>query len=81
MDSTVAEARKYQDLCFQIEDKFNVNSDEAKIAAKLSKLSKQFLKEFSAGGFFVINKSVVISVLVHLAGYMVVTVQFNMDDL
>ena len=81
MDSTVEEARKFQDLCFQTEANFKINSEGLKIAAKLSKDSKQFFKEFSAGGFFVIDKSVIISLLGNVASYMVVTTQFNMNDM
>ena len=80
MDSTVDEARKFHDLCRKLEDHFSVNSEEAKIIDKTSTYSKQFFREFSAGGYFKINKSVIIGLLGNVAAYIVITTQFNMSD-
>ena len=80
MDSTVQEARKFHDVCRQLEDHLSVNSDEMKIIGSVLSYSKQFFREFSAGGYFKINKSVIVGFLGNVGSYIVVTTQFNMSD-
>ncbi|KAJ3648116.1 hypothetical protein Zmor_019950 [Zophobas morio] len=79
MDSTVEEARKFHDLCHQLADHYSVNSEEMKIIGNALSYSKQFFREFSAGGYFTINKSVIISLLGNVATYIIISTQFNMS--
>ncbi|KAJ3648112.1 hypothetical protein Zmor_019946 [Zophobas morio] len=80
MDSTVQEARKFHDVCRQLEDHFGVNSEEMKIIGNALTYSKQFFREFSAGGYFKINKSVIMGLLGNVVAYIVISTQFNMSD-
>ena len=80
MDSTVQEARQFHVVCRQLEDHFTVDSKEMKIIGNTLIYSKEFFREFSAGGYFKINKSVIIGVLGNVVAYIVITTQFNMSD-
>ena len=69
MDSTTKEARKFLDVCHRMQDQFEFNSSEVKILRRTTKYCEYFFRNFSAGGFFVIDKSIIFAVMENVLTY------------
>ena len=79
MDGTVQEAQRFLDNCYQIQDRFSTSGKEIKLLKETAAYSKQFLREFSAGGLFYIDKTLITGVMGNVATYMIITTQFNQN--
>ncbi|KAJ3647944.1 hypothetical protein Zmor_019787 [Zophobas morio] len=76
-DATTQEALKFLDICYKLQDQLRMDSKEIEIMTKLICYSRQFFREFSARGYFKINKSIVFSLIGNVATYFIIAVQFN----
>jgi gustatory receptor len=77
IDSTVKEAKRFVDLCYKLQEKCMQESKEIEVLTKLVDHSKNFTPEFSAAGFFNINKSIIFSLVGNVATYFIITIQLN----
>jgi gustatory receptor len=77
IDSTVKEAKRFIDLCYKLQEKFIQESKEIEVLTRLVDHSKNFIPEFSAAGFFNINKSIIFSLVGNVATYFIITIQLN----
>ena len=78
--STIQEAKKFTDLCYQLQEDYNPESKEAKALTKLINHAKNFKPEFTATGFFQLNKSVVLTVVANVTTYLIVTLQLKENE-
>lgn len=79
MDSMVKQSQKFLDVCRESEDRFVVKSEEMKIMRRIERLSKYSFREFSAAGFFRMNRAVIVTLLGNVITYIIVTTQFNIS--
>ncbi|KAJ3647942.1 hypothetical protein Zmor_019785 [Zophobas morio] len=80
-DATTQEAQKFLDLCYKIQDQFKMDSKEIDVMAKLISYSKRFFREFSACGYFKINKTNIFSLIGNVTAYLIIAMQFNENHL
>lgn len=76
MDSTFQEAETFVNICCKTQELIQ-DSEEADTLIKLTSYAEHFKKEFSAAGFFYIEKRIIFSIIQHGATYLIVAVQFN----
>ncbi|KAJ3648105.1 hypothetical protein Zmor_019939 [Zophobas morio] len=77
IDSATQEARKFIDLCHTLQEKFQKGPREDEILTKIINSSKHFYREFTAAGYFNINKSMIFCILANVATYYIITIQLN----
>jgi gustatory receptor len=80
IDSTLKEAKKFVDLCYKLQEQFIQESKEIEVLSRLVDHSKNFKREFSAAGFFDINKSIIFSLVGNVATYLIITIQLNQSQ-
>ncbi|KAJ3636560.1 hypothetical protein MTP99_000093 [Tenebrio molitor] len=77
IDSTVQKAKQFIDLCYKMQEKFTCESEETSVLTKLANDSKNYTRDFSAAGFFTINKSIIFSMVGTVTTYFIITIQLN----
>ncbi|KAJ3647939.1 hypothetical protein Zmor_019783 [Zophobas morio] len=80
-DATTQEAQKFLDVCYKIQDQFKMDSKEVEVMAKFISYSKRFFREFSACGYFKINKTNIFSLIGNVTAYLIIIMQFNENHL
>ncbi|KAJ3648106.1 hypothetical protein Zmor_019940 [Zophobas morio] len=75
IDSATQEARKFIDLCHKLQEKFQKGEDE--IFTKVINSCKHFHREFTAAGYFDINRALIFCILANVATYYIITIQLN----
>ncbi|KAJ3647943.1 hypothetical protein Zmor_019786 [Zophobas morio] len=78
--ATTQEAKKFIDLCYQFQEDHPLESREVTALNKLLNHAKNFRPEFSASGFFKLDKSVIFAVIGNVATYLIITVQLSQSD-
>ncbi|KAJ3647941.1 hypothetical protein Zmor_019784 [Zophobas morio] len=76
-DATTQEAQKFFDICVKIQDQFNMDSKQIDVITKLTNYSQRFFREFSARGYFKINKGIIFSLIGNVTAYLIIVMQFN----
>lgn len=78
MDSTLQESSKFINSCFKIQQKYLLeDSQKVDDIAKLTNISKGYLREFNLAGFYPINKTIIFSFTGNVATYVIIIFQFN----
>nr|XP_015837081.1 PREDICTED: uncharacterized protein LOC107398224 [Tribolium castaneum] len=78
IDSTVRESKKFMHLCFKTQEYyFTEDAQKAEELARLTRISKHYLREFSLAGFCNVSKSIIFCFIGNVATYVIITLQFN----
>ncbi|KAJ3647913.1 hypothetical protein Zmor_019762 [Zophobas morio] len=80
LDSTTREAKKFMQICYKAQRLFHIDSKELKAVINLTNYSEHFVPEFCAAGFFKINKTLIFSLLGHVAACYIIIIQFNQSQ-
>jgi hypothetical protein len=77
IDSAVKEAKRFVDLCYKLQEEFIQESKEIEVLTRLVDHSNNFMRKFSAAGYFKINKGIILSLVGNVATYFIITIQLN----
>ncbi|KAJ3648107.1 hypothetical protein Zmor_019941 [Zophobas morio] len=77
IDEATQEAKKFMDLCYKLQEQFPHESKELDALSKLTVCCKNFQREFTAAGFFNINKRILFALGGNVATYYIITIQLN----
>lgn len=77
ISSTTQESKKFIDLLYQIQDNFSENSQDMKTVVRLVNYAENFVPEFNVVGFFVLDKSVIFSLVANVATYIIILIQLE----
>ncbi|KAJ3651182.1 hypothetical protein Zmor_017235 [Zophobas morio] len=78
--ATTQEAKRFVSLLYKLQEEFPEGSTEAKSLVKWTNISQQYVPDFSAAGFFSINKTLVFTVAGTVATYFIITIQLNESE-
>ncbi|KAJ3651178.1 hypothetical protein Zmor_017234 [Zophobas morio] len=78
--STTQEGKRFVDLCAKLQEEVSEGSCEAKSLSKWATISQQYVPDFSAAGFFSINKTLIFTVVGNVATYFIITIQLNESE-
>ena len=74
------EGRRFVDLFGKLQEEVAEGSCEAKSLSKWATISQQYVPDFSAAGFFSINKTLIFTVVGNVATYFIITIQLNESE-
>ncbi|KAJ3648161.1 hypothetical protein Zmor_019983 [Zophobas morio] len=77
IDSTVQEAKKFQYLAYKVQENFAEDLSELESFIKMTQHSKDFVPQFSASGYFRVDKSLIFSIVANVATYFIIAIQLN----
>ena len=77
INSTMQESRQFIDLLYKTQEEFADKSEEMEVLKRLVSYSKNFMREFSAAGYFSLDRGIIFSVLGNVATYLVIVIQVN----
>lgn len=76
-DSVKSESTKTVFLCYKLREKFPENSQQQKDFFIVAQIIEKSAANFTAAGFYPINRNTLFGILATTATYLVVTIQFT----
>ena len=71
------EGRRFVDLFGKLQEEVSEGSCESKSLLKWATITQQYVPDFSAAGFFSINKTLIFTIVGNVATYFIITIQLN----
>ena len=78
MESTVCEAEKFLIVFCKLQDV--IGKEEVQDLRKMLQYCEKFFPEFSAAGFFSVNKGLILSLIDNVVTYFIIILQVNANQ-
>ncbi|KAJ3648136.1 hypothetical protein Zmor_019959 [Zophobas morio] len=78
--SATQEGKRFVDLCYKLQEEAPEGSCEGKSLLKWANISQRYVPDFSAAGFFDIDKSLIFAFAGNVATYFIITIQLNESE-